>query len=341
MWRGWARGLAICGLAVCGGLASWVVYYIATARDQATAGTVAQGVAAALVALAGLTTWLVRRVRWTRPTIDLEQAADHLAKRVQSQWLEAARQRGLIDRPLTVYWNWSSQGVSGPVGDAVGNKHAVRFSPLPGLARITARRLAQGSTVGLFEIYGGLDSGRIILLGEQGSGKSSAMVRLLVDALAYRASINEVLARSTVPVTVLFTAYDWLPNHEAFAAWVIRRLEAEHPYLKARVGKVSAAHALMDAGKISVLIDGLDEVPEPARTRSLREIGRQANCRVVISGRSRELVLTAARGHLDGAAALELATVSPKQAADYLEVRTLYPAPAAWRRVIEYVRTNT
>jgi hypothetical protein len=68
--------------------------------------------------------------------------------------------------------------------------------------------------------------------------------------------------RAKVPVPVLLTADDWLPEHEGLADWVTRRLEDEHPFLKARVGAKSAARALVDAGDVSVLIDGVDEMPE-------------------------------------------------------------------------------
>jgi hypothetical protein len=249
-------------------------------------------------------------------------------------------QRGLFDRPLTVQWTWSPRGLSGPTSEAVGDRRSPRFTPLPGLSRVTSRQLARGDLNRLFTVYGGLDSGRMILVGTPGAGKTGAMIRLLLDAVKHRKGIREAEVRATVPVPVLLTAYDWLPEHEELAAWVARRLQDEHSFLKAKVGPVSAARALVDAGAISILIDGVDEMPTEARAAVLRQIGAQAGHRIVLSSRTDELVQAVARGHLDGAAALELAAVTAEQAADYLRSRTVHPTPARWRTVIQHLRDH-
>lgn len=337
MRRGLGKAGAAAGLVACGALAWFAVHYVAQARDQGTAGTVAQGLAAVLVPLAGLAVWLVRHGRADSPPIDLGRAADDLAGRVGQQWREAALQRGLFDRPLEVRWRWSSRGLSGPVSDAVGDRHAPRIAPLPGLSRITPADLTKGDLRDLFAVYGGLDSGRVVLAGAPGAGKSGAMIRLLLDAVTHRESILEPTARATVPVPVLLTAYDWVPEHEGLTTWVTQRLEDEHPFLKARVGPVSAARALVEAGAVSILLDGVDEMPEEARTTVLRQIGQQAGYRVVLSSRTDELARAVASGHLDGAAALELAAITARQAADYLRSRTVHPAPDAWCALIQHL----
>jgi hypothetical protein len=143
--RGWRvkAGVAF-GLIACGGVAWFAVRYVVQARDQGTAGTVAQGLAAVLVPVAGLAVWLVRQFRQGVPPIDLAQAADDLAGRVGRQWRDAELQRGLSYRPLAVRWTWSSRGLSGPPGDAVGDARRPRMAPLPGCSRITRRELARG-----------------------------------------------------------------------------------------------------------------------------------------------------------------------------------------------------
>ena len=324
----------------CGGVAWFAVHYVVQARDQSTAGTVAQGLAAVLVPVVGLGVWLVRHVRQSAPAIDLRQAVDDLAGRVGRQWHEAALQRGLFDRPLAVHWTWSPRGLSGPVDDAVGDRRAQRIAPLPGLSRVTSQQLVRGDLSDIFAVYGGLDSGRLVVVGAPGAGKSGAMIRLLLDAITHRGSIQDVHVRATVPVPVLLTAYDWLPENEGLAAWVTRRLQDEHPFLKTKIGSVSAARALVDAGAVSLLIDGVDEMPQEARTAVLRQIGQQTGHRIVLSSRTEELAGAVAGGHLDGAAALELAPVTARQAARYLQSRTVHPAPAAWHTLIRHLRDH-
>lgn len=345
MGRGWVKAGAAAGLICCGAVAWFTVHYVVQARDQSTAGTVAQALAAVLVPMAGLAVWLVRQAQRSVPAIDLRQAADDLAGRVGQQWRDAALQRGLFDRPVAVRWTWSARGLSGPVRDAVGDQRAPRFVPLPGLARITSRQLGRGHLGDLFAVYGGLDSGRIVLAGAPGAGKSGAMIRLLLDAVTHREGIRDPAVRATVPVPVLLTAYDWVPSHEGLTAWVTRRLEDEHPFLKSvllegRAGPVSAARALMDTGAVSVLLDGVDEMPPESRTAVLREIGQQAGYRVVLSCRVGELAGAVSGGHLDGAAALELTAITARQAADYLQSRTVHPAPAPWQALIQHLREH-
>jgi hypothetical protein len=325
-------------LIACGGVAWLAVHYVVQARNQGTAGTVAQGLAAVLVPVAGLAVWLVRQAQRGVPDIDVGQAADDLAQRVERQWKDAALQRGLFHHPLEVRWTWSPRALTGSRGAATGHQW---IAPLPGVLPTTPQQLEKGDLNDLFAIYGGLGSGRIILVGTPGAGKSGAMIRLLLDAVKRREGIKEPKERADVPVPVLLTAYDWLPEHEGLVDWVTRRLEAEHPFLKARVGEMSAARALVERGKVSVLLDGVDEMPEEARVAVLRQIGKQASHRIVLSSRTSELESAVAGGHLVGAAALELVPITPQKAADYLEVRTVDPTPDPWRKLIQHLRENT
>lgn len=346
---GWMRAGVALGLIVCGAVAWLAVHYVVQARDPGTAGTVAQGLAAVLVPMAGLAVWLVHQFWPDVSAIDSSQAAgdlvrrqaaDDLATRVERQWRDAASQRGLFDQPLAVRWTWSQRGLSGPVAAAVGHQRAMRIVPLPEFSRVRSRQLREGNLNDLFKVYGGLGSGRMVLAGAPGAGKSAAMIRLLLDAIDHRKGIQDEAVRAKVPVPVLLTAYDWLPDHERLADWVTRRLEDEHPFLKARIGTVSAARALVNDEAVSVLLDGVDEMPEKARASVLRQIGRQARHRVVLSCRTDELQRAAASGHLPGAAALELAAITPQKAADYLEARAVHPVPDRWRKLIQHLREN-
>ena len=85
-------------------------------------------------------------------------------------------------------WQRPAGPLAGPVAAAVAS---TRFAPLPGLAAAGEQRLQAGQVSELHEVYGGLGSGRLVIAGGPGSGKSSAAVLLILAALRYRRSVPE------------------------------------------------------------------------------------------------------------------------------------------------------
>ena len=61
------------------------------------------------------------------------------------------------------------------------------------------------------------------------------------------------------------------PNAQAVRDWLVDRLGQTYPMLAGRTGAVKAA-SLLASGKITVILDGLDEIPAAGR-RSQREPG--------------------------------------------------------------------
>jgi hypothetical protein len=137
---------------------------------------------------------------------------------------------------------------------------------------------------------------------------------------------------------MLVTACDWPLRGEDAAAWVARRLAAEHPYLEAPAGPTSAARALVDGGSVSVLINGLDAMRDPARVSLLRELSRSAPFRVVLSSRAEAPARIRSSGVLHAAAAVELTAFTPQQAADRLVALVPASAPPAWQNLIRWLR---
>jgi hypothetical protein len=100
------------------------------------------------------------------------------------------------------------------------------------MAAVTVDDLRSGTTEDLFRVYAGLGSGRLIVLGEPGAGKSGAGIRLLRDALDHRAALKPE-ERARVPVPVLVTPQGWDPTVEPFAEWLARRLRRDYILLRA------------------------------------------------------------------------------------------------------------
>jgi hypothetical protein len=181
---------------------------------------------------------------------------------VKTQWERAAGERGLVAEPISVTWGRPSLPLAGPISAAAGSR---RFAPLPGLPPAREAQLAAGRIDDLHAVYRGLRSGRLVIAGAPGSGKSSAAVLLVLAALKHR---DEVRAedRVKVPVPVLFTAQDWDPRRQPVKEWLTGRLQQTYPLFAGRPGTENAS-GLIDAGKLTVILDGLDKIARNCSAR--------------------------------------------------------------------------
>ena len=266
---------------------------------------------------------------------ELDHVADLLARAVLGQWTQAASERGLLaPEPIPVRWYRPLVSLTGPVAAAAGSR---RFAPLPGLAATREADLVEGDIEDLYAICGGLGSGRLVIAGAPGAGKSGTAVLLVLTALRHReqASNSE---RPRIPVPVLFTLQDWDPVSQQVQDWLALRLQQTYPMFADKTGGLNAA-ALIAAGKIMVILDGLDEIAEDLRPTALQALSRQAASRLVVLARTIDMASAASRrGILEGAAAVELQTIDPVAAADYLSRVQLDPPPAGWRDLINRIR---
>ena len=156
----------------------------------------------------GVAAWgLVTRVWRTRPeqisdTITSERLntfADLLATAVKEQWTSAAGDRRLLEpAPIPVPWVRPSVSLVGPISAAVASR---RFAPLPLLRAVDGQRLRAGHIEDLLAVYGGLGSGRLVIAGAPGSGKSGSAVLLVLAALRHRETVSAV-DRPQVPVQI-------------------------------------------------------------------------------------------------------------------------------------------
>jgi hypothetical protein len=264
----------------------------------------------------------------------LDDVADLLAETVKAQWTRAAADRWLLQaEPIPVRWRRSSQPVAGPVSAAVGLR---RFPPLPGLTPVRQTQLRQGGLGDLHAVYGGLGSGRIVIIGAPGSGKSGAAVLLILAALRHREQVPEK-CRPLVPVPVMFTMHGWDPNIQPLGDWLAGELRQAYPLMAGTSGAADIA-GLLGAGRISVILDGLDEIPDELRPAVLRALSQQALFRVVVLSRSAEMAAAARQRFLEGAVALELQDVDPRSAAGYLTRVQRDPPPCGWRELTGRLR---
>ena len=334
-FRNWWSLGAVAAIAV---TVAWLLYLVWRTPYRSDLATYGAFVVSVVAIVVGWVAWAWRTWAWRKGTVgpasseNLDRVADQLADTVQAQWTSAAGGQGLIGTdPIRITWGRPSLPMAGPVAAAVGSH---RFPPLPGLAPIREADLASGQAADLHTVYGGLQSGRLIIAGPPGSGKTGTAVLLVLAALRHRQGVP-ASDRPQVPVPVLLAAQDWNPARQPAREWLVGKLQDTYA-----IGADIAA-ALLDSGRISVILDGLDEISPDLQPVALQALSQQATFRLVLLSRTSEMAAAAARmGTLLGAAAIELNPVDPADAASYLERSQLHPPPPEWQELTTCIRTD-
>ncbi|MGH3832603.1 MAG: hypothetical protein ACRDRS_19545, partial [Pseudonocardiaceae bacterium] len=326
----WARDRAplIVGAVLVGGAiagAGWA-YHLSPAGRSGALSPAQFVVALGGVLVAAIT--LLVSVGRRPPARSVDALAALLAEAVEGQWRQAATERRLLTPdPIPMHWSLSDLAVTGSVAAAVGAPESPpAFPPLPQRARITAADLhAGGGRAELYRVYAGLASGRVVVVGAPGAGKSGTAILLLLDALDHRGRLDDS-QRARVPVPVLLTAHGWDPNTRSVRDWLRDQLATTYP-LFAHRGEAATLVAARD--KVALILDGLDEMDEKLRPAALQALS-DAPFRVVVLTRSREIVQAASRTWLAGAIAIHLHDVTASQAAEYLQRARTGPPPEGW-----------
>ncbi|WP_299534232.1 helix-turn-helix domain-containing protein [uncultured Streptomyces sp.] len=221
----------------------------------------------------------------------LSGAAAELATETRRRWQREEEQRMILDPyPLPVRWRSASTGIT----DLEAN---IRRLP-PGAA---AEPLDLSSDrCGIGELYRSIGSGRLVILGRAGSGKSVLAIRLVLDLL------RDDSRTGADPVPVIFTVGSWDPTVHSLRAWLTGRLLRDFPYLARAASPASTlAAALVDDGHVLPVLDGFDEMAEGLRGRALDELNR-TSLPLVLTSRPDEYANVVRRvggGAADGAAA--------------------------------------
>ena len=315
--------------------------WVSTASNRDSVSTLVGALAGVAAVAIAVVTLLWDRSRPTKNTRwSLGRAADELAEQLRRQWKRAAAERGLTPAPIPVRWRWSPRSVTGSPAEAVSGSGGGGLPPLPGMAVVTTKDLRSGELKDLLGLYGGLASGRLIVLGEPGAGKSGAGILLLLGALAHRATVRAE-DRARVPVPVLVSPRGWDPDAEPFAEWLADRLARDYPLLRAPEYGGDVAMRLTADGRLAVILDGLDEMPEVLRPVALRALNAQVTFRLVVLTRTKEFEVAVRDGYLlQGAAALELLPIGPSQAGESLTRYLIDPPPSPWQHFIDHLREH-
>ncbi|HZM83393.1 MAG TPA: BTAD domain-containing putative transcriptional regulator [Candidatus Limnocylindrales bacterium] len=251
----------------------------------------------------------------------LEEMANGLARAVSDEWKQELAARHLREtKPLPLSWRAAD----------------------PDLIDIDPPTL-HGSGDAIHHLVSqGVPTGRLVLLGGPGAGKTMLLTLLVEELLARR--------QPGTRVPVLVSPTSWDPRIEDFPRWLARQIIRGYPVLGAQatteVQPMSWARALFAAHLILPILDGLDEMRAELRREAIQGLNssldrldgvivacRADDYRRAVWGDSGYVV------RLSGATGIELSDVNPEAVASYL--RQDDHRSERWNPVIDAVRQET
>ncbi|MFD9618787.1 helix-turn-helix domain-containing protein [Streptomyces virginiae] len=261
----------------------------------------------------------------------LAEAAESLAHAVYARCIREEEQRRIHDPfPLPVRWR------SAPA-DLLDHRDNIRGTP-PGAAH--GPLSLDGGLADIADVYRRVRSGRLVVLGRAGSGKTVLVLRFVLDHLVARSDGD--------PVPVVFSMGSWDPTGTTLRDWLIARLLRDHPNLGARApGGATLAAALVDAGWILPVLDGFDEMATGPLAVALRELNA-SSLPLLLTSRTEQFAEAVGVEVLRRTAGIELLDLDADDLVHYLP-RTARPsAPAdrdgraatGWDPVLERLRTD-
>ncbi|MFF8449138.1 helix-turn-helix domain-containing protein [Streptomyces leeuwenhoekii] len=257
----------------------------------------------------------------------LAEAAERLAEAVAARWQREEEQRRIQDPyPLPVRWKAAPETLT----DHWAN---IRRLP-PGAASIPLN--LSGRLEQIAQTYRNVPSGRLVVLGRSGSGKTILALRFVLDHLSSRTPAE--------PVPVIFSIGAWDPTAITLRDWLTEQLTRDHPGTAARgPGGVSLAAALVDAGRVLPVLDGFDEMADGLRRPALEALNA-ATLPLLLTSRPAEYATAVAETDvLTSAAPIELTDLTLDDLDHYLPRTTRKtdpadPAAGAWDSVLRKLR---
>ena len=247
----------------------------------------------------------------------LAEAADDLAHAVGAGLDREEELRRIQDPfPLPVRWQQAPDNIM----DHWENIRRV----LPGES--AAPLDLTGRLPDIATIYRRIPSGRLVVLGRAGSGKSVLAARFVLDLLRTRERGG--------PVPVVFSLGSWNPTTTGFRDWLAAQLVRDHPGLAATGDGSTLATALVEAGRILPVLDGFDELATGLHRAAL-DAFNASTLPLLLTSRPGEYATVAGTDALTAAAAIRLTDLTVTDLVDYLPRTTRRTGGATvWDKVL-------
>ncbi|WP_204295874.1 NACHT domain-containing protein [Actinoplanes campanulatus] len=252
----------------------------------------ADKIASVIGALAGVAALVLAWSQWSGRSASGDPL-ERLAGLVADRWTAEAGRRGLTGvRRMAVGWRRSDRELG------VALDEVFRGDPQP---------VGPGVVDDLVALWRRLPSGRLVVTGGPGAGKTSAAVLFTCALLDGREAGD--------PVPVLVDAVGWRPGAGSFESWLGRTVADRYGR---RVG-AREIEGLIRSGRVVPVLDGFDEMRPVDRPRLMAAFRERPRLGVVLTSRIGEYAATVADGDpLLEALVVELEPLAPNRVAGYL-----------------------
>ncbi|WP_241251307.1 NACHT domain-containing protein [Candidatus Protofrankia californiensis] len=311
--------------------------------DDTLSTGVTGGIALAVTVAGGWVAWAAYQ---KPPDLDLAVIADQIADAVFKQWDGELRRRQIGDpHPLPVAWDPANTTLTEDWSSIRQQATSGAWPPEPaGAPWATSPAQLAGRDKEIIDVLDRIPTGRLVILGEPGAGKTILAVRLLLALLARRAQGGQ-----GGPVPVLLSLASWNPTDQDLTSWLETSLIRNHSGLDAPAPDATGqnrnrAQALLDRRLLLPILDGLDELPPALRATALAKIsemlpdgqGLVLTCRKqAFRWAIRPSYWGGVESKLKGAAAVVLRTLTPDEVADYFQKAPGGPVVTArWDEVV-------
>jgi len=310
-------------------------------------GTAAEAVTLLTVVPPAYLAWVqFRSDRSAANSLDAAGIADQLATAIEAQWEAEAHLRRLYQpAPLAVSWEAATADLVDEWPSLVASALSWPGAPAradPGWADGPAGLSGSENELGDV-LTRRVPTGRLVVLGEPGAGKTMLLLRLVLDLMARR--------RPGGAVPVLVSLSSWDPARQSLHGWLTATLTTDHSWLREpfsqATGDLTRVQALLDRRLLLPILDGLDEMPGAPRALALTKINEvlRPGERIVVSSRLdefREAVhspLGSGRT-LSGAAGIVLGALDPADIGRYLRQGEGRRTTARWDPVLAVLGTT-
>lgn len=323
-----ARWLGVIATILCmGALVLWLVFEFSLGdldRGDKLASIVSMSVAIITFPLSVLATVVVLRQNRSHrasPTLSerLDRMAEALAISVRAQW-EAEEQVRRVHDPVPLPTRWTNAPEQ-----LIDHWQTIHGKPMP--------LDLSGTGDDIVETFDRIPSGRLVVLGRAGAGKSILTSRFALTLLASR----------TVPVPVIFSLGNWDPVVNSLHTWLNAQLLTTYPALGEQGSDgTTIAEQMLVTGRILPVLDGFDEISAGLRTEAINALnmGLRPGSRMLLTSRPQEYASAVHDGDvLTAAAVIRLKSLSVSDVAEYLPLTTRksHGGRNKWGAVVEHL----
>lgn len=260
------------------------------------------GVVLAVVATLNYRLERAKKDEASRSRLSPAHGADDLARAVQSQWEDEESRRRIRDPfPLSVRWSTAPEEL---------------FDHWPNILQVLPGTVSSPLDLAdhlenILDTFDRIPSGRLVILGKAGSGKTILAMRFVLNLLARRGKDD--------PVPVIFGLELWDPANVSLQEWMISRLIDDYPGLRMpALQEPTIAAELVKTGRILPVLDGFDEIARGLHLTALTALNATRSP-LLLTGRLEEYAEAVdAATILTGAAAIVLEDLTIEDLSEYL-----------------------